>query len=99
MDLSARESKQRLEAVEDRRHALARAPHPEQVVLGLLIELASVVFEQRLAQSVKRKQRRPQVVGNRVAERLELAVDRGERGGALFDQHLELAAVAAQLLL
>jgi len=38
-------------------------------------------------------------MGHRVAERLELAVDRCERGGALFDQHLELAAVTPQLLL
>src|SRR5580704_1926546 len=99
MDLSTGKSKQVLESVKDGGHALACAPHALQVVLGPLIELVAVLLEHALAQSVERQQRRPQVVRDRIAEGLELAVDRGQRGGSLLDERLEAGPISSQLLL
>src|SRR6267154_148421 len=99
VDLPAGETEKRLETVEDRRHALAGTPHALQVVLRLLVKLGAVFIEQRLAHRVEGEQRRAKVVGNGVAERLQLAVDRGQRRGAFLDQHLELAPVPPELLL
>src|SRR6266550_5284264 len=99
VDLPAGEAEKRLETIKDRRHALAGTPHSLQVVLRLLVQLGAVFLEQCLAHPVEREQRRAQVVGNRVAECLQLAVDRGQSRGAFLDQHLELAPVPPELLL
>src|SRR5215216_2152612 len=65
-------------------HPLAGGPHPAQVVLAVFIELARVVFEEYLREAVYAPQRRPQVVGDGVGERLELAIGRLELAVGVF---------------
>ena len=60
------------------------------VACPVVVELVAVVLEQRLAEAVDAAQRRAQVVGDRIAERLELLVGGLQLGRALDDPLLEL---------
>ena len=55
-------------------HAAGRVPDPVEVAARLVVEHRAGVLDQRLAEAVDAAQRRAQVVRDRVAERLELAV-------------------------
>ena len=66
------------EVVDQGGHADGRSSDPGEVALGDVVELVARILEEGLAEPVDRAQRCPEVVGDRVAERLELGVGRRE---------------------
>src|SRR4029079_11838955 len=76
--------------------AAAAGVDPRQQVARLLGELVGEVLEQDLREPVDRAQRSAQVVRDRRAERLEVAVAGLERVGALEDAALEVGVELAQ---
>src|SRR5579859_1851665 len=90
----ARETSQREQAVDERRHPLGRLADAVQVKPRGRAELAAVVLEQRAAEAVDRAQGRAQIVGDRVVERLEVAVRR--LGGLAGGVRLRLGALAVR---
>ncbi len=86
-DLAAGHLREPEQAVDELRHLVRRPPHPGEVAAPLRIELVGAVLLERLAEAVDGAEGRPQIVGDRVAERLELLVRglgrlrRGLQGG------------------
>ena len=66
-------------------HALGTGDDPFGVLLPHVVEPVAGILEQRLAESLHRTQRRPEVVGNRIAEPFELVVALLELGRAMPD--------------
>ena len=99
------------QVVDEQRHPLTGGPHPLQGISSRLVQLRAVVFQQHLAEPVDTAQGCPQVVRNRVGERVKLGIG-GEQlrrvaperfvavlqlVGAIRDPLLELGGVASQL--
>ncbi len=78
------------QAVDELAHALAAIDDVAEERLALVVQHLAVVLDERAAEPRHRAQRRAQVVGHRVRERLELAVGGRELGGAILDALLEL---------
>ncbi len=74
MDLRPLHAREGEEVVDQLVHSLRRGANAPEVLSPLGVELVGAVFEQSLAESVDAPERRAQVVGHRVAERLELLV-------------------------
>src|ERR1700733_1972947 len=62
------------EIVDELTHALGRGADPFEVVLALWAQARGMILEQNETQAVDRTQRRAKVVGDRVAEGLELTI-------------------------
>ena len=74
-------------------HAHGGGANSAQIVVGLASRLSPKSSSERLAEAVDAPQRRPQIVGDGVAERLELAIGRVELGqapGEIFVELLDL---------
>ncbi len=80
------------QALDELRHVLRRLAHAAQVIAPLVVELVRVVLEEGLAEAVDAPQRGAQIVGDRVAERLQLAA--GRLGGLLGLRQRPLGALA-----
>ena len=72
-------------------HLLARRVDPAEVTAAGLVQAVAVVLEQRIAVPAQRPQRGAQVMGDRVAERLQAAVRLLQFGRALRDTGFESA--------
>ena len=70
-----RELEQRIDQI---RHPRRRGEHAPEVIARPVVELVAELLEERVGERADRAQRRPQIVRDRVAERLELAVGLGE---------------------
>ena len=92
----AREGEQ---VVDQGPHLLHVAQDDPEDALAFRVERGGILVEEDLAEGVDRAQRRPQVVGDRVAERLELRVGGGERGGTSAHTLLQLGVEGTDLLL
>ena len=84
--LAARDPRQRQEVVDQLGHPLRRVADPGQVAPALDVEPVAVVLGQRLAEPVDRAQRGAQVVGDRVAERLQLLGGMAAVGDVVCDR-------------
>src|SRR3989442_1223882 len=80
-------------------HVLRRGAYSRQVALGIAGKVLREIVDQRLAEPVDRAQRRAQVVGHRIGERLELPVGHLQLRGALVHPVLELRVEAQDLAL
>jgi hypothetical protein len=102
----ARVAREREQVVDQPAHSAARDLHTLEIAVRPLVEDVAVVVEHELTEPVHRAQRQPQVVGDRVTQRLELAVvvlelaHRGlELGGAREHALLEGRVEAPDFLL
>ena len=84
------EPRQVQEVVDEQPHLAGAVAHPAQIVARLVGQLAAVLVDQQLGEAVDAPQRRAQVVGHRVGERLELLVRGFQLRGPLADAPLEL---------
>src|SRR6266571_4587886 len=78
------------QVIDELPHALARGPDPPQIALAGFIQLLAAVLQQCLAEAVNTPQRRPQVVGDGVAEGLQLFVGGFDLHGSLFELLVKL---------
>src|SRR5437773_1971898 len=80
-------------------HALRGGPDSRQVALCLLRHILREVLQERLAEAVDGTQRRAQVVGHGVAERLELSVRIFQLRGSLLHASFQLCVQPEDFLL
>jgi len=76
-------------------HMLGFGAHPFQVRPPLVIQPWAIVFQECQGPAVNSAQRRPQVVGNRITERLQFPVGRLQLGGAFPDAPFQFAVEGA----
>ena len=104
MSRGARRSSERLTRDSSSRSSISSdmrtraGPDPVEVVAALVVQAVRAVAEQGLAEAVDGPQRRAQVVGDGVGERLQLLHRLRQLRGALADALLELGVQRADLL-
>src|SRR4029077_18692519 len=76
LQLPARNAREVEQAFDQQPHLLGGAAYPVEIAPSGLGQMLGEIVDERLAESVDRAQRRAQVVGHRVGERLELLVRR-----------------------
>jgi len=79
MEVGLRHPRKIEQIVDQVAHRLRRPPDSRQIIFPLVVELVRVIFQKGVAESVDASQGRAQVVGNRIAERRQLPVDRFQR--------------------
>ena len=87
------------ESVHQPGHVVGRSLDAAQVASAGVVQRLAVVLQQDLAEPIERAERRAQVVGDRVGERLELAVRRLELRRPLGDAALEVGGQTHDLAL
>ncbi len=71
-----RHTRQCQQIVNQAAHLLRGFAHKLQVTAALVIQLVSIILKQRQTEAIDSAQRRAQVMGNRIAERLKFAIGR-----------------------
>ena len=75
------------QVIDELSHPLRGDANARQQVLAVVVEHCLIVLDERLAEAVNRAQRGAQVVGDGVAERLQLFVGRLNFEGVPFQIH------------
>ena len=95
--LAARDPSQLQQVVDEHGHPLARGPDAPGVFAAGFAELIAVLLQQRFAVPAQRPQWGAQVMGDRVAERLQVLVRQGQVSRALFHAGFQVGVESPDL--
>jgi hypothetical protein len=89
-DSKAADQREFQKIVDERTHPDGGTPYPPEVIIPLVVELSGAILLESGAETDDMPQRCPQIVGYRVAERLQFPVDIFQLGGPLCNPLLKL---------